>query len=233
MDQTKILPAGGAGKKITIYFFLFIAFLIFILVFLFRPELFNADNFFGLNNSEKNNATEDQKFFEGAFLEEAEFEETKNSEVSGGKNLLESENFKIKQITFGGSAVSGIDTSENLPVNIANLESEALLSEDNKEAKLLISWETNKEALSAVEYSRSDGQNSKKALEKKYASNHRLVLSGLDPGAVYIYRIKSRDRWGNEFLSEYYSVYSGSPAVSVFDLISKSMNEIFGWAIKK
>lgn len=225
MDQSKT-------KKITIYFLIFTILLVLVLALLFHPEWFNSERLWGGNDLVEENLVEEEKFSESTFFDDGAETDPEMLEKSG-KSLLSSENYKIEQITFGGTAVAAADNSKELPAGIANLESEALLSSDNKEAKLLISWETNKEVLSTVEYSRSDGQSAKTAGEKRYNSNHRLVLSDLDPGAVYIYRIKSRDRWGQEFVSEYYSVYSGSPAVSVFDLISKSMNEIFGWAIKK
>lgn len=225
MDQEKT-------KKITIYFVIFTIFLVLVLALAFRPEIFDPERFFGQADLEGSVIDEGEKFSEDIFfdgLPESEAEDAGNDENS----LLQSENFKIKQISFGGSAVAAVDGSEEVPVKISDLQSEALLSEDNKEAKLLLSWETNKDSISTVEYSRAESQGLKMAVERKYNHSHRMLLSELDPGTVYVYRIKSRDRWGREFFSEYYSVYSGSPAVSVFDLISKSMNEIFGWAIKK
>lgn len=223
----------GKNKKITIYFLIFIAVLVLVLALLFGSGLISRISRWSQSNSVNNPTSQSEEFNESTFLTEGMENPSSVPNNVDGKNLLKSENYKIKQITFGGSAVAATDNAQELAVDIANLQSEALLSQDNKEAKLLISWETNKEALSTVEYSRSDGQNAKSLSEGRYNSSHRLVLSGLDPGAIYIYQIKSRDRWGNEFTSEYYSVYSGSPAVSVFDLISKSMNEMFGWAIKR
>jgi hypothetical protein len=221
------------SKKIAPYFIIFVIVLVITLALFSYPDLLNWKQFFGQNNSQQTSSEQERKFSESTFLAEGngiEIEAPKNST----ENIqAKSENYKIKQINFGGSALLDSGESEELSVVINNLQSEALLSGDNKEAKLLISWETNKGVISSVEYSRSDGQNPKKSIEDKYNTTHRLILSGLDPGVVYIYRITSRDRWGKEFISEYYSVFSGSPAVSVFDLISKSMNELFGWAIKK
>lgn len=226
MDQSKI-------KKIIFYFFIFIAVLVVLLALFFGSGAINWRGLLNRETSQSDSGVEGDKFAEDTFFDVTESVNEESVPASNEKNLLESENYKIKQITFGGSAVAAADNTKDLAVEIANLESEGLLSQDNQEAKLLISWETNKEVLSTVEYSLNDGQNAKKAVEGKYGVAHRLILSGLDPGAVYLYRIKSRDRWGREFVSEYFSVFSGSPAVSVFDLISKSMNELFGWAIKK
>lgn len=222
-----------ANKKTLAFFVLGIVLAVSFLVFFFQAEMLKWINFGNQTQMQGNVNVPELKSSESTFLsEEAEIvSETPQREET--KKLLKSENYKIREITFGGGAATTDENTEGLPVKIANLQSEALLSQDNKEARLLISWETNKDALSTVEYSRSDGQAPKKADEGGFGLTHRLVLAGLDPGVVYIYQIKSRDRWGQEFVSEFYSVYSGSPAVSVFDMISKSMNEIFGWAIQK
>lgn len=225
MEQSK-------KQKITIYFVISTSFLVLVLALFFRPEFFGPIWQSGQERPAEEAEISEEKLSESLFFD-PETGETDQLLRNEEKSLLKSENYKIRQIAFGGSAVAAADNSKEIPASVANLESEAMLSSDNKEAKLLVSWDTNKEVLSAVEYSRSDGQSPKKISESRYSSSHRLVLSGLDPGAVYVYRIKSRDRWGQEFASEFYSVYSGSPAVSVFDLISRSMNDLFGWAIKK
>ena len=107
------------------------------------------------------------------------------------------------------------------------------MTRDGKQAEILISWKTNKLATSEIEYSKSDVKIPKVLEEKNYGFNHSVVLTKLDLGTTYVYRIKSRDRWGNEISSERFGIYSGSKMVSVFDLIIKAADETFSWAIKK
>lgn len=159
-------------------------------------------------------------------------EETENQGSAASQGVaLASENFKIKQITFGGEG-SLIDESENISPEIQNAHGEAFMNKKQDEAKLVITWATNKPALSEVEYSQIDGQNPRTLKENNYGFNHGVIIPGMEVGKAYIYKIKIRDRWGNEADSGYYSVYGGSKTVSVFELISQEFNKMFGWAVK-
>lgn len=145
--------------------------------------------------------------------------------------VLASENYKAKQVRFGGSVA--VLSDENLPLKITDMKGETFLDKKQKEAELVISWRTNKLAISEIEYYQNNGQNPKKENEKSFGFNHGIIISGLEPATAYVYSIKSRDRWGNETNSDYYAVYTGSKMVSVFELIVKALEETFGWAVKK
>lgn len=145
--------------------------------------------------------------------------------------VLASENYKAKQIRFGGSVA--VLSDENIPIKITDVKGETFLDKKQEEAELVISWRTNKLAISEIEYYQNNGQNPKKENEKSFGFNHGMIISGLEPAKAYIYSIKSRDRWGNETASDYYAVYTGSRMVSVFELIVKALEETFGWAVKK
>lgn len=145
---------------------------------------------------------------------------------------LASENFKIKQIIFGGEG-SLIDESENISPEIQNAHGEAFMNKKQDEVKLMITWATNKLALSEVEYAQIGGQNPRTLKENNYGFNHGVIIPGMEVGKAYVYKIKIRDRWGNEADSGYYSTYGGSKTVSVFELISQEFNKMFGWVVKK
>ena len=160
-------------------------------------------------------------------------EKVKGEEIpSQAASISSSENFKLKEISFGGVLVASAN-GENLPPEISEVKSEIFMTRDGKQAEILISWKTNKLATSEIEYSKSDVKIPKVLEEKNYGFNHSVVLTKLDLGTTYVYRIKSRDRWGNEISSERFGIYSGSKMVSVFDLIIKAADETFSWAIKK
>lgn len=146
--------------------------------------------------------------------------------------IAESENYKIKSLAFGGDTVSLADSEKTLPLEIYDIKSESFIEKNNNEAKIVVSWKTNKLAISQVEYSRNGGKNPKVVREAGYGFNHSAVLSGLEQATAYVYSVKCRDRWGNEAVSGLYGAYTGSKIISVFELIGKAAGDIFGWTMK-
>ncbi len=160
-------------------------------------------------------------------------EEIVNENI-GSENdaALESENFRIKQISIGGDMAVAAGADENASPEIQDVHGETYLTKKQDEAKLIVTWKTNKLALSEIEYSKNNGQNPKKMKEGNYGFNHAVLISGLELGTAYVYKIKIRDRWGNEVSTGYYAVYGGSKAVSVFELISQEFEKMFGWVVE-
>lgn len=156
--------------------------------------------------------------------------EEENSKPEG--SIATSENYNLKEISFGGNIIASAN-GENLELEISDARSDMFSTRDGKESQVLISWKTNKLAVSEIEYSKNDSTNSKQLSEKFYGFNHSVVLTKLDLATTYVYKIKARDRWGNEVSSEKFGVYTGSKVVSVFDLILKAVNDTFSWAVKK
>jgi hypothetical protein len=146
-------------------------------------------------------------------------------------SIAASENFRLREISFGGVLLASAN-GENLPLEISDLKTKNFISKDNKEAQALISWRTNKEAVSEITYARIDRQSGKTLQEEYFGFNHGAVLTGLDLDATYVFEVKARDKWDRTVLSQKFSIYSGSKAVSVFDLIIKAVNDTFSWAIK-
>lgn len=159
-------------------------------------------------------------------------EETEAAGISPGEGaILASENFKIKQIRFGGfGAEASVLSDENITLEIENVRGETFLTKKQDESRLLISWTTNKLAISEIEYATNDGRNPRKIKEPGFGFNHGLVIPGLELGTAYIYRIKAKDRWGNVSQTGNYAVYSGAKAISVIELITKELEKMFGWA---
>lgn len=162
--------------------------------------------------------------------EESVKAEEENSKPEG--SIATSENYNLKEISFGGNIIASAN-GENLDLEISDARSDMFSTRDGKESQVLISWKTNKLAVSEIEYSKNDSTNSKQLSEKFYGFNHSVVLTKLDLATTYVYKIKARDRWGNEVSSEKFGVYTGSKVVSVFDLILKAVNDTFSWAVKK
>lgn len=156
------------------------------------------------------------------------------NQSSGSGEGYESENFKIEQIQFGEDTTIPIDNSENLPLQISDVLSNAFINSDGTDAQITISWKTNKLAISQVESAESLEQSPEVVFsEKNYGFNHSVVLTGLNLSSTYFFRIKCVDQWGNQTESDYYGVYTGTESESVFELIGKNLQDIFGWALKK
>lgn len=161
--------------------------------------------------------------------------EKEPEETSDRKNeeVASSENFQIKDVRFGGAVAVASGNDELTSLEIFEIKGNTVSSSNKKDNKILITWKTNKMAISTVEYAKNDSASVMKFNETGYGFNHGIVLSGLEPGTRYVYSIKSTDRWGNEKSSEKYAVYISNPAESIVDIISKELDSIFGWAIKK
>lgn len=143
-----------------------------------------------------------------------------------------SENYKIRQISFGGDPALAYEDSEKLPIEISKVMNDSYLSQDkDDEMKIVISWKTNKLTLSEIDYSRSNGQDLRKVSEDSYGFNHSMVLSGLEPGTLYVYKIIAKDRSGNQTSSDYFGVYTKPKSTSIIDVIKNNFDEIFGWAM--
>lgn len=160
-----------------------------------------------------------------------------DSQVQGLKRAQESEvgvssseNFTMRDLGFGNDIT--LVRENNRSLEIGDIRSELLMSKNQKEYKFVISWKTNKMALSTVEYVKPGGQ-AKAYVETGYGFNHSVVLAGLEPASTYTYQIKAKDQWDNELSSEKYSMYTSQRSLSVFEMISKEFTGIFGWAMKK
>lgn len=63
---------------------------------------------------------------------------------------------------------------------------------------LRVSWTTNEDAISQVEYGLSSSYGSQTAMTGTYGKSHEFYLTGLQTGADYFYRVHSKDAAGNE-----------------------------------
>lgn len=161
-------------------------------------------------------------------------EEDSNEEVLEKSSgiVLASENYKARELSVGGATVI-LASAENLPLEITDVRSESFVSGKKEEVKVVVSWRTNKPAVSEINYSKNNGQNSKIISEDSFGFTHSVVLSGLEGRTSYVYSIKCRDKWGAEKNSDYFGIYTASKPVSVFDMIAKAFGDAFGWAVRK
>lgn len=191
--------------------------------------------FFAVRNAQEVAAQTTAEEESLASIEQSKFVELAKPKVLGVSDeksvaAAASENYQIKEISFGGDmALANGENNDNLDVK--DVHSELLMTKDQKDYRFLISWRTNKLALSEITYSKA-GASPKTLRENGYGLSHSVVLTGLEAGSAYSYVIKTTDKWGNLMTSDKYAMYTSSRALSVFDLITKEFSGMFGWAMK-
>lgn len=181
----------------------------------------------------KENAIDIPQDKEGVFINDnivAE-SETVSAQDSTKGFIGTSEKYRLRDVAIGGGATVLAAEIESIPVKISNVRTETLMSKDGKNIKLLVSWESNKPAKSEIRY--QQGAGAEKILEEYgFGFTHALVLNKLDQATRYTLNVEITDRQGNKDISEKLAVFTGSKPVSIFELISIQMNDIFGWAVK-
>lgn len=70
------------------------------------------------------------------------------------------------------------------------------------ESSATITWTTDEAATSQVEYGENSDYGSTTSLDESLVTSHSVSLSGLEPNTTYHYRVKSKDSFGNEAVSD-------------------------------
>lgn len=147
--------------------------------------------------------------------------------------VLESQNYRIRQLTFGGDATIPLDQIDNVALKISDVRSELLTTRDEQGTKLIVSWKTNKPSASEITYGKNIEQGGTTIKEDSFGYSHSAVLSSLDYSSAYTYLIKGRDKWSNNSASEQFAFYTGAPRISLVDLLFGAFKDVFSWAIKE
>lgn len=218
-------------KKIIILIILILLFLAGFF-FVFKKITENREKAEKENTEEAGNEDEN---FKKSNIEDVLGKNEGDSSDQGGiqSGVSASENYKISQVRFGGNIALEDEQQKDLAIELYDIKSEMVSSRENEEPKFLLTWKSNKATLSSVSYARDDGSNLQEFKEESYGFEHSALLSDIELSTIYVYKIKARDRWGNEKSSEFFSMYTGEKNASIFDLIVSSIEDIFSWAIKK
>jgi len=167
--------------------------------------------------------------------------ENGNSRVLGEETLdnssgrfYSSENYKITQLVIKGEGGMEADSeNEEMVLDISDIRSEIYSLKDKDETRALISWKTNKTAISEMAYENKAEKIEKKIKDKGYSLNHSVIIENLNADSIYGFRIKNIDKWGSEKSSDEYVFYTGAPNVSLIDVLENATTKLFGWAIGK
>jgi hypothetical protein len=137
------------------------------------------------------------------------------------------------------AALDPFSTSkDNLPPQIDNVQTESALSQGKQlKVQTIVSWVTNEPTIGDVHYAKgvvvADADfPDKTQMETTYSRKHVAVITKFDPGEVYSFHINATDSSGNTVTSKTYSVLTPKQKESVFQLILKNFEDIFGWVGK-
>lgn len=150
-----------------------------------------------------------------------------------GVGVLASENYRVGQIILGGDVGVLSQGDEFTELSVEDIRGETLGSKNQNEGRALITWKTSKAARSTLSYGKTAGGSEKIIDEEGFGMSHSAVLSSLDLASTYLYTVSVRDRYGNEVSSDPHAIYTGTRVVSLFELITNALQEVFGWAVKK
>jgi hypothetical protein len=147
---------------------------------------------------------------------------------------FKSDNYRVPQISFGGEGTIFYPAGEEQKgLQINDVKSEIYTDKNNKDKKLLVSWETNKQARCTLSYTKAGATSAQEYREANFGYDHAVLATPLDSGTTYNYIVTARDKWGNEMQSDKFAVYTGALNVSFLDLLAGAFKDVFGWAMKK
>lgn len=233
MDQKIENPDKKKSKKKRIILW------VFLLLFLGSFLAFGI-SFFGDKDAVDNDVSQEED--SASVAENSRVDEEKDVEADNGDENLKnnangeeemvSENYRVTQVKFGGNVVIENGRSRDAKLEIFQVKSENIISQEDEEPRILISWKTNKEAISTVSYAKSDGTGAVNISEGAYGYDHTILLKNMEFSTIYTYKIEVKDKWGNKADTEYFSAYTGDKSESIFDLITNAVEDVFGWAMK-
>ncbi|NTW22753.1 hypothetical protein HGA34_04430, partial [Candidatus Falkowbacteria bacterium] len=101
----------------------------------------------------------------------------------------------------------------------------------------IVSWQTNEPTIGQVQYIKGVVTDDKEFPDKTpaettYSRKHVAVVTKFDSGQVYTFRITATDSSGNTVTSKIYTILTPKQKESVFQLILKNFEDIFGWVGK-
>ncbi|MEK7097465.1 MAG: fibronectin type III domain-containing protein, partial [Patescibacteria group bacterium] len=140
----------------------------------------------------------------------------------------------------GGSIASKViptffTSEEDLPPTISQVQTNLAIS-PGKDSKIqaVISWMTDEPSTSRVFYQKGFAASGTELAEKtsidpNFTKKHAIVITKFDPGAIYTFKVESVDSGGNMTLSKTYTILAPKQRETVFQVIMKNFESMFGW----
>ena len=136
--------------------------------------------------------------------------------------------------TAKSSTLSFSTPADRRPPTISEIITETSNVGLNKQdkAQIVISWKTDEQSTSYVEYDTglSGSEYKQKSAEDKNLTNsHIVILSDLTPSQPYHLRVSSADKGNNIAKSEDITIIAGDVPKSIFNIITNTFENVFGW----
>ncbi|MCD4693844.1 hypothetical protein K8R62_00610, partial [bacterium] len=118
---------------------------------------------------------------------------------------------------------------------IEQVETESAIAPGQRtQVQSIISWRTNELSTSRIYYSKgvvgpNDALQKETKLDDNYTKRHVVVITDFEPGSPYSFKVESIDSSGNVSLSRINTILAPQREESVFELIFKNLESIFGW----
>jgi hypothetical protein len=156
----------------------------------------------------------------------------------------------IYQIELSGKDAKGNQTSktipsfstekDSLPPQIYQVQTDSAMSSGKQtRVQTIISYLTDEPSTSRVYYQKGFGASAteqtdvsgmeKTNLDASYAKKHVIVITKFEPGQIYTFKVEATDSSGNTAISKTYTVLAPRQTETVFELIIKNFEQIFGW----
>lgn len=167
-------------------------------------------------------------------------DKVKNHEIVVGE-LSDNSEYEIYAAgidQYGNVARSNIQTLrteyDSRPPKIDNISTESsnVASGKTDTAQITVGYTTDEPARCFVDYGigiSGENYSGKTTLDEILQTNHISVLSNLTPQSPYHFKISCSDKAGNQSESADQTVISGEITPSVFNIILKTLNSLFGW----
>ncbi|MCX6810473.1 MAG: DUF2341 domain-containing protein [Candidatus Berkelbacteria bacterium] len=156
-------------------------------------------------------------------------------------NLTDNSDYEIYATgidQFGNMAKSGTESFKTAydtrPPVISEISSDTsnVGSGKTDQAQITVGYSTDEPAKCQIEYAdgiSGDSYSSKNPEEDSFSTTHLSVISNLKPQAPYHYQVICHDHADNTAKSSAQTIISGEVTQSVFNIILKTLNNLFGW----
>lgn len=123
--------------------------------------------------------------------------------------------------------------TDTRPPTITNLKVETTLtsSQEDNNAQIIVSWETDELASSQVEYGEglAGGLAQTTSIDRSLKRNHTVIISNVSPAKVYTVRAVARDENDNITTSSENVVITPKRSDSALDIVIKNLTGIFNF----
>ena len=125
--------------------------------------------------------------------------------------------------------------ADSRPPAVTNIKVETRVSNtssgEQAQTQLIISWDTDEEASSQIEYGEgANGTYTQRSLvDDNLTFNHLVIVNNLRPSSVYHFRVVSADSAGNESFGKNVVTITAQVSENPLDIIISRLTDVFGF----